>query len=176
LGEQPSSEETMMRPKSCPFCHTPATRGCTHLAAAVEGRDFVRRCVELSQGQKQWQAACEARRRQGRLTGEWSPEQEDYTWLETAFCEAFLKGLSWFGGIDYEWRSGPNSKQGGFWVLLWSKDPQRLWWELRDEFERQATEWPGPKVEFRSTKTAAGGGERAKGGTGTPAELRGWKV
>ena len=37
----------------------------------------------------------------------------------------------------YEWRSGPRSDQGGFWVILWSKDPKRLWWELRDEFDRQ---------------------------------------
>jgi hypothetical protein len=26
--------------------------------------------------------------------------------------------------------------------LLWSKDPPRLWWELRDEFERQGAERP----------------------------------
>jgi hypothetical protein len=82
----------MMQQKPCPFCHAPATRGCAHLAVAAEGRDFVRRCVELCQGERHWQAVCETRRRQGRLTGEWSPEQEDYTWLETAFCEAFLKG------------------------------------------------------------------------------------
>ena len=73
-------------------------------------------------------------------TGEWSPEREDYTWLETAFCDEFLKRLTWFGGMEYEWRSGPRPKQTGFWVLLWSKDPRQLWWELRDEFERQTQE------------------------------------
>ena len=166
----------MMQQKACPFCHVPAARGCAHLAVAVEGRDFVRRCVELCQGQKQWHAVCERRRRQGRLTGEWSPEQEDYTWLETAFCEAFLKRLRWFGGMDYEWRSGPKLKQAGFWVLLWSKDPQRLWWELRDEFERQATEWPMPKAEVRSPKTGGAEAGRVKGGTHAAPELRGWKV
>ncbi len=62
----------------------------------------------------------------------------DFTWLETAFCNEFLKKLIWFGGMDYEWRVGPKSGQGAFWVLLWSKDPQRLWWELHDEFERCA--------------------------------------
>ena len=165
----------MMQQKACPFCHVPAIRGCDHLAVAIEGRDFVRRCVELCQGQKQWQAVCEGRRRQGRLTGEWSPEQDDYTWLETAFCEAFLKRLRWFGGIDYEWRSGPNLKQGGFWVLLWSKDPQRLWWELLDEFERQATEWPGPKPEFRSTKARSAAIHRMEGSIRVGRELRGWK-
>ena len=114
--------------------------GCKHLAVAAEGRDFVRRCVELCQGEKQWRALGEWRRRQRLATGEWSPEREDYTWLETAFCDEFLKRLTWFGGMEYEWRSGPKSKQTGFWVLLWSKDPRQLWWELRDEFERQAQE------------------------------------
>jgi hypothetical protein len=165
----------MIQQKSCPFCHVQAMRGCAHLAVAVEGRDFVRRCVELSQGQKQWRALCEARRRQGRLTGEWSPEQEDYTWLETAFCEAFLKGLRWFGSMDYEWRSGPKLKQGGFWVLLWSKDPRRLWWELRDEFERQATEWPGPRLEVGGPKPGGSNPARVKGGVLPSPELRGLK-
>ena len=41
--------------------------------------------------------------------------------------------------MDYEWRTGSKPEHGGFWVLLWSKDAQRLWWELRDEFERQSS-------------------------------------
>jgi hypothetical protein len=118
---------------------------------------------------------CEARRRQGRLTGQWSPEQEDYTWLETAFCEAFLRKLRWFGGMDYEWRSTPNLKQGGFCVLLWSKDPRRIWWELRDEFERQASEWPNPKAEDRGPKTGGLNAGRLKGSLQAAPELRGWK-
>ena len=97
----------------------------------------MRRCVELCQGEKQWRGLGEQRRRQRVLTGEWSPEREDYTWLETAFCEQFLKRLTWFGEMQYELRSGPKPNQAGFWVLLWSKDPRQLWWELRDEFERQ---------------------------------------
>jgi hypothetical protein len=68
--------------------------------------------------------------------GEWTPEREDFTWLETAFCDEFLKPLRWFGGMDYEWRTGTRPEQGGFYVLLWSKEPQRLWWELQDELER----------------------------------------
>ena len=131
--------------------------GCEHLALAAEGRDFVRRCVELCQGEKQWRALCESRHRQGLASGEWSPEREDYTWLETAFCEEFLKPLTWFGGMEYEWRSGAKPAQGGFWVLLWSKDPRRLWWELRDEFERQGRERrpkgvASPKSEARSPR------------------------
>jgi hypothetical protein len=129
----------MMNHKQCPFCHTPALKGCRHLALAVEGRDFVRRCVELSQSHGQWQALCQHRCHRLRTLGDWSPEQEDFTWLETAFCDEFLKSLSWFGGMDHEWRSS-SPEEGGFWVLLWSKDPQRLWWELRDEFERQTQE------------------------------------
>jgi hypothetical protein len=42
--------------------------------------------------------------------------------------------------MDYEWRTGPKPGQGGFWVLLWSKDPQRLWWELREELERRTAQ------------------------------------
>ena len=96
----------MISQKHCPFCKTPAMTGCEHLALAAEGRDFVRRCVELCQGEKQWRTLCETRHRQGLASGEWSPEREDYTWLETAFCEEFLKPLTWFGGMEYEWRSG----------------------------------------------------------------------
>jgi hypothetical protein len=145
-----------MNQKRCPFCQTPAITGCPHLAVAAEGRSFVRRCVELCEGEKPWRAVCERRRRRGRRTGEWTPEQEDFTWLETAFCDEFLKPLRWFGGMDYEWRSGPKLEQGGFWVLLWSKDPRRLWWELRDELERQAAERRGRKTEARSPKSAGG--------------------
>ena len=130
----------MISQKHCPFCRRPAVAECEHLALAAEGRDFVRRCVELCQGEKLWRALCESRHRQGLASGEWSPEREDYTWLETAFCEEFLKPLTWFGGMEYEWRSGAKPAQGGFWVLLWSKNPRRLWWELWDEFERQGRE------------------------------------
>jgi hypothetical protein len=126
----------------CPFCHVPASTGCAHLALAVEGRDFVRNCVELAQAQEQWQTLCLRRRECMQRMGEWVPEREDFTWLETAFCDSFLKRLSRFGGMDYEWRTGPNAEQGGFWVLLWSKEPQHLWWELRDEIDRQLAEGP----------------------------------
>lgn len=127
----------MINQRHCPFCKAPAARACAHLALAAEGRDFVRRCVELCEGQGQWRtltARCGAGHHHN---GGWSPEHDDFTWLETAFCNRFLKRLAWFGGMDHEWRSGPKLDQGGFWVLLWSKDPQRLWWELRDEFDRQ---------------------------------------
>lgn len=127
----------MLNQKHCPFCKTAAHQGCAHLALAVEGRDFVRRCVELCAGQRLWEAVCDRRRTQRSGGNGWSPEREDFMWLETAFSAEFLKRLNWFGGMDYEWRSGPRPEQGGFWVLVWSKDPQRLWWELRDEFERQ---------------------------------------
>jgi hypothetical protein len=131
--------------------------GCEHLALAAEGRDFVRRCVELCQGDKPWRALCAARHREGLASGEWSPEREDYTWLETAFCDEFLKSLTWFGGMEYEWRSRRKPAQAGFWVLLWSKVPRQLWWELRDELDRQSKEVrpkgvPGPKSEVRSSR------------------------
>jgi hypothetical protein len=152
----------MINQKHCPFCKTTAGTGCKHLAVAAEGRDFVRRCVELCQGEKQWRGVCDSRRRQRLVTGEWSPEREDYTWLETAFCDEFLKRLTWFGGMEYEWRAGPKAKQTGFWVLLWSKDPRQLWWELRDEFERQAQEpqprrSASPKGKVRAAKSQSRG-------------------
>ena len=150
-------QKAMINQKYCPYCKTPAATGCKHLAVAAEGRDFVRRCVELCQGEKQWHGLGEQRRRQRVLTGEWSPEREDYTWLETAFCEKFLRRLTWFGDLQYELRSGPKHNQVGFWVLLWSKDPRQLWWELRDEFERQAQETQpkpasSPKAAVRGPK------------------------
>ncbi|HOF70113.1 MAG TPA: hypothetical protein PLV05_04420 [Verrucomicrobiota bacterium] len=146
----------MITQKRCPFCQTPAVMGCPHLAIAVEGRDFVRRCVELCQGQKQWRALAELRQRQRQATGEWTPERDDYTWLETAFCEEFLKPLSWFGGLEHEWRIGPKGNQAGFLVLLWSKDPRRLWWQLRDELERQAQEpFPGKRRKVKGQSPRA---------------------
>ena len=123
----------MINQKHCPFCNTPSQRGCRHLALAVEGRDFVRRCVEKSHGEAQWNVLCRQRQEGQRQPAALS---NDFTWLETAFCDDFLRHLTWFGGMDHEWRSGPKPQQGGFWVLLWSKDPQQLWWELREEFER----------------------------------------
>jgi hypothetical protein len=127
----------MIGPKQCPYCRAATLKGCAHLALAVEGRDFVHACVESSQSQTLWRIVCEQRRRRRFKTGDWSPEQDDFTWLETAFAQEFLQRLTWFGGLDHEWRSHPHTEVGGFWVLLWSKDPQKLWWELRDEFERQ---------------------------------------
>ena len=124
----------MINQRNCPFCKTPAARGCEHLALAAEGRDFVRRCIELCEGQRSWRLLCEQRREQNHAGG-WGPEHADFTWLETAFCEEFLRDLAWFGGMDHEWRSGPRPEEGGFWVLLWSKDPRRLWWELREKLE-----------------------------------------
>ena len=139
----------MIDQKHCPYCLAPAQRGCPHLALAVEARDFVRRCVERSEAQVQWQTLCQRRRGQLQSAGQWSPERDDFTWLETAFCDEFLRRLSWFGAMDYEWRTGAKPEQGGFWVLLWSKDAQRLWWELRDEFERQSSGHFPPPASLR---------------------------
>jgi hypothetical protein len=145
----------MINQKLCPYCSTPAADRCSHLALAAEARDFVRQCVELCQGQKQWRTLCQQHREQLRRTGEWSPEKEDFTWLETAFRDAFLKRLAWFGGMDHEWRSGPKAAQGGFWVLLWSKEPQRLWWELLDAFERYGGKPAGRKAGLGSRRATA---------------------
>ncbi len=124
----------MINQRHCPFCQAPASKGCSHLALATEGRDFVRRCIERCEGHGLWQLYCQQCREGTSL-----PEPHDFTWLETAFCDRFLKHLRWFGGMDYEWRTGPRLDQGGFWVLLWSRDPRRLWWELRDELDRKTT-------------------------------------
>lgn len=137
---------SMINQKHCPVCGSAALRACKHLALAAEGRDFVRLCIELCQGQRQWLALLEQRRQGRRGLGEWPPEAEDYTWLETAFCSEFLQRLPWFSGLDHEWRTGPKTSDGSFWVLLWSKDPQKLWWQLRDEFERQTHDIMTPKA------------------------------
>jgi hypothetical protein len=129
----------MINQRHCPFCKAAAIEGCSHLALAVEGRDFVRRCIDKCHGESYWQILCQQNRDRQRLAGYASPEPADFTWLETAFCEQFLKHLRWFGAMDYEWRTGPRLEQGGFWVLVWSKAPERLWWELRDELEQKAS-------------------------------------
>jgi len=120
----------MINQKYCPFCKTPALKGCEHLALAAEGRDFVRQCVELCHGQTQWKVLCQQRHEKKYQNGASSTVEDDFTWLETAFCDDFLKHLTWYGGMDHEWRSGAKPQQGGFWVLLWSKNPQQLWWEF----------------------------------------------
>jgi hypothetical protein len=135
----------MMNQRNCPICKSLATTGCEHLALAAEGRDFVRRCVELCQGQQSWGILCRQRQERQGSAGGWSSDHEDFTWLETAFCDQFLRHLTWFGGMDHEWRSGPRPEQGGFWVLLWSKNPQRLWWELREELERESASPQAPQ-------------------------------
>jgi hypothetical protein len=126
----------MINQRHCPFCKTPAAKGCPHLALATEARDFVRHCVERCQGQAPWQVLCQ-NPAMPRQNGGWAGQQPDFTWLESAFCDRFLRPLAWFGGMDHEWRSGPRPEQGGFWVLMWSRDPQKLWWELREQFELQ---------------------------------------
>lgn len=125
----------MINQRDCPFCKTPSAKGCPHLALVAEGRDFVRRCIERCDGQQPWTLLCQQRKLLNQDGG--GGREEDFTWLETAFCDEFLRPLVWFGGMDHEWRSGPRSGQGGFWVLLWSKDPRRLWWDLREELERR---------------------------------------
>ncbi len=138
----------MIQQKNCPFCHTPSSKACLHLALAVEARDFVRTCVARCEGEREWAALRQQRREQRLLSGEWSPEQEDFTWLENAFCESFLRQLRLFGGMEHEWRLDPSNGRGGFWVLLWSKDPRRLWWELKDELDRQRSA-PPPAKSFK---------------------------
>ncbi len=134
-----------MDQKLCPFCRTPSRRGCVHLALASDGPDFVRRCIDICHGHRPWEILC----------GDFGGEEEkpsrarerakglamrpfDFTWIETAFCDKFLKHLSWFRGLDHEWRTTSDGKQGGLWALLWSKDPQLLWCELLEELKQQA--------------------------------------
>jgi len=127
----------MIGEKNCPVCGTSSDEKCAHLALAVEARHFVNMCIERCRGERQWQDLCAQRRRERGLGAEWSSEREDFMWLESAFCDRFLRNLNWFAGIDYEWRSGPDAAKGGYWVLLWSPYPERLWWDLLDELERQ---------------------------------------
>src|SRR5579859_19054 len=72
--------DLMINQRHCPFCRAPAARECSHLALAVEGRDFVKRCIELCDGEIPWRLVCQQRQLNG-----WSVQQEDFTWLETAF-------------------------------------------------------------------------------------------
>jgi hypothetical protein len=128
----------MIGQRFCPFCKTPALRGCAHLALAVEARMFVSRCVELSGAGRQWRELCQAHDAQIQRDGKSLCDSSDFKWLESAFTDEFLKGLPAFKQLDYEWRTGPRPEQGGFWVLLWSADAQKLWWELHDELDQRS--------------------------------------
>jgi len=129
----------MIGQKHCPFCLTPAIRGCEHLALAVEARELFDVVWNFPRDKSLGKAyapcvegnfsAPASGHRKGMISPGWKPR----------FCDEFLKRLSWFGEMDYEWRTGSRPEQGGFLALLWSKDPKRLWWELRDEFERQCS-------------------------------------
>ena len=119
---------------TCPYCQTPATASCPHLALAAEPRDFVSHCVAACHGDSAWQRLCRAN------------AKADFTWLETAFADHFLKPLDWFGSLAHEWRSAGKSRQRDVWALVWSPDPQKLWWELRDHLEAQLSPPPALPV------------------------------
>jgi hypothetical protein len=114
-------EQTML---NCPICRAPVENRCAHLALSATAVDFVRACIEACHGQQPWSLLRE-------------DTSADFTWIESAFSDRFLRKLAWFGAMASEWR-GDLPRGGDLLVALWSKDPQRLWWELRDELERQA--------------------------------------
>ena len=117
----------------CPFCRVAAATGCPHLALAADPRDFVARCVALAQAQTIWP----------KLTGQ-NPSA-DFLWLETDFCENLLRPLAHFSAMEYEWHLPANARRRQVRVLLWSRAPQKLWWELRDRLEgKLASEPPVP--------------------------------
>jgi hypothetical protein len=105
---------------SCPVCAAPSKSVCPHLALAAPATDFVRFAIEACHAAPLWRTVC-------RRGGDW-----DSTWLESSFCDRFLRGVPGFAGLTYEWR------QGDQWALLWSSNPDRLWWSLRDRLEEEA--------------------------------------
>ena len=111
----------------CRYCRSRAAAGCEHLALAAAPGDFVRLCIEHADAPSAWRTLCEQNPR------------ADFTWLETDFAERFLTALHWFGGVEYEWRRPDEATTAReLWVLLWSKNPQRLWWELYDRLTSAA--------------------------------------
>ena len=116
----------MKDPAICPYCRNPATKGCAHLALATAPRDFVWLCIEQSASTFDWRGICKR------------DENADFLWLETAFCERFLKPLHWFGNLSYEWRERGSSATRDQLAILWSPSPRKLWWELRDHIEKYA--------------------------------------
>lgn len=127
-------KNSMTEGKVCPFCGAKAATGCAHLALAARATDFVERCVERCQGEWFWQLL---------INNECNPlwlhrfRKDDFLWLESSFSSQFMEPLVWFGRMEYEWREGGPASGREMWVLLWSKDPQRFWWNLRDELENQ---------------------------------------
>jgi hypothetical protein len=120
---------------NCPFCRAPASQRCEHLALAVKSPQFIARCVQAARAEDLWGRYCQQTRKLQREEG--GGELPDFTWIESAFCDEFLKRLEWFGAMTYEWRKpGPPNQNSDLWVRLWSKNPQRLWWQLRDKLEQ----------------------------------------
>jgi hypothetical protein len=129
----------MNEKRPCPYCAPAPNRECEHLAIAVKSQHFVTRCVQAAQAEALWERFCRRTREMQREEG-WG-ELPDFTWIESAFCDEFLKRLEWFGEINYEWRdAGTGSGSGDLWAVVWSKDPQKMWWQLRDRLERHLAE------------------------------------
>ena len=110
----------------CPVCGASSGAGCKHLALATSATDFIRRAVETCQAEPLWRSICKG--------------GEDFTWLESAFCDRFIRALHWFAGLSYDWRDGAKPGQRDHWVLLWSSEPRGLWWDLRDRLEEEAAQ------------------------------------
>jgi hypothetical protein len=135
MGFQAVIQSPMSETKNCPFCKTPASQRCEHLALVVRSPQLIAHCVGAARAEDLWERYCQQTR--SRQREESGGELPDFTWLESSFCDEFLKRLEWFGQMTYEWRNAVPPEQGkDLWVWLWSKHPQRLWWQLRDKLEQ----------------------------------------
>lgn len=119
---------------TCPFCNAAARAGCNHLALAAPATEFIARCVEHCHAGPLWQQILKTD-----IYDRWSGAG-DFSWSEFAFCHRFLKLLRWFGAMEHQWRDDGRAHGREQFALLWSKDPRRLWWELRDYLEQAAEE------------------------------------
>src|SRR6266487_3858369 len=128
----------MTEGKYCPFCGAASARSCPHLALAARATEFVGRCIENCHGEASWQVLMNNR---GNALLLYRFGSDDFLWLETSFSFQFLERLGLFGRMEYEWREGGRASVREMWVLLWSKQPQRLWWQLWDELERQTDDF-----------------------------------
>jgi hypothetical protein len=137
----------MKEHKHCPFCGKAEVDGCAHLALAVKQTEFISQCIARSQTEAFWRKLMNNRHHPV-FTHTYG--SDELTWNEMTFAMVFLRGLDWFGGQDYQWRDGTAERPGTQWVILWSKEPQRLWRQLRDEIARHAEDFErvvaGPEI------------------------------
>lgn len=118
---------TTMKNKLCPYCQAPARKKCEHLILEARSKDFVKQCIAAAEAKPLWK----------RLKA--TKDENAFTTDRAAFCDIYLKPLSEYCAVETNLRLGPEGRRE-LWAVLWSEDPDSLWFELRSRLDNAADE------------------------------------